>query len=123
MVKFSQILTIFFVLWAVTGCTHPTSGPSLAVEIQQNVDNRSSLSCDDVEAHYRVAQGVRTGLELQKYRKSILRELAGRAAPAMGLGEARTFSGRAAGLLRQELSRRCPQHKVTGKEDIVYIPS
>ena len=119
----SIIKVVFIVAVAVSGCTQSRSGPSLAMEIQQNVDNRATLSCDDVEAHYRVAQGVRAGLDLKRYRGHILRELTGWSAPAMSLSDARTFSAHSAQLLRKELASRCPKHKVTGKEDIVYIPS
>lgn len=109
--------------FVVSGCTQQRRGPPLAKEISQNVANRANLSCDDVEAHYRIAQGVRTALDIAKYRPHILQELPGWSAPAMPLNEARTFSEHSAQLLRDELSSRCPKHRITGREDIVYIPS
>jgi len=114
---------LFVLLLSVAGCAGQRRGPPLALEIQQSVDSRASVSCDDVEANYRIAQGVRTALEIKKFRGHILRELPGWSAPAMPLSEARSFSARSARLLRQELNRRCPGHRITGREDIVYIPS
>ena len=116
-------LVIILSALVVAGCAEQKREAPLAAEIQKNVDTRASLSCDDVEAHYRVAQGVRTALDIPKYRGHILRELPGWSAPAMGLSEARTFSARSAKLLREELTQRCPKHRITGREDIVYIPS
>ncbi len=116
-------LVIVISALVVTGCAEQRRGPPLAAEIQKNVDARASLSCDDAEAHYRVAKGVHTALDIAKYRGHILRELPGWSAPAMSLGEARTFSAHSAKLLREELTRRCPKHRITGREDIVYIPS
>lgn len=114
---------IAFVSLFVAGCAQQSVGLSLSREIGTSVANRASLSCDDVEAYYRIAQGVRTALDIPKYRGHILRELPGWSSPTMKLSDARTFSARSASLLRQELNRRCPKNRITGKEDIVYIPS
>jgi len=117
------LLTFIFIGFFAAGCAEKRRGPPLAEEISKNVANRKNLSCDDVESHYRIAQGVRTALDIPKYRGHILRELPGWSAPTMRLGEARFFSANAAKLLREELTLRCPKHRITGKEDIVYIPS
>jgi len=114
---------LFVLVLGIAGCAEQRRGPPLALEIQQTVDARASVSCDDVEANYRIAQGVRTALDIAKYRGHILRELPGWSAPPMPLSAARAFSARSAKLLRQELNRRCPEHRITGREDIVYIPS
>jgi hypothetical protein len=106
-----------------TACTTQKRGTPLAVDIEQYVATRASGSCDDVEANYRIAQGVRTALDIPKYRGTLLRELPGWSAPTMSLSDARSFSSRSARLLREELSRRCPKNRITGREDIVYIPS
>ncbi len=118
----SHLLVVFISLVAV-GCTAQKRGTPLTVEIEQSVAARANVSCDDVEASYRIAQGVRTALDITKYRGTLLRELPGWSAPTMSLNEARSFSSRAAGILREELTRRCPKNQITGREDIVYIPS
>ena len=116
-------LTIVLTAVIMASCADQRHGPPLADEIQKNVASRASISCDDVEAHYRIAEGVRAGLEIQKYRGHILRELTGWSAPPMKLSEARSFSSQSAQLLRDELKRRCPKNRISGNEDIVYIPS
>lgn len=116
-------LTVVFIGLIVAACAQQRRGPPLAVEIEKYVATRASVSCDDVEAHYRIAQGVRTALDIPKYRGDLLRELPGWSAPTMALSEARLLSERSANLLRDELSRRCPAQRITGREDIVYIPS
>jgi len=116
-------LAVVFIAIFVAGCAAQNRGTPLAVDIENSVAMRASVSCDDVEANYRIAQGVRTALEIPKYRGNILRELPGWSAPTMRLSEARSFSSRSAKLLREELTRRCPKHRITGREDIVYIPS
>ena len=118
-----SLATLLFAGLIVAGCAAQRRGPPLAAEIEKNVANRARISCGDVEAHYRVAQGVRTALDIAKYRRTLLRELPGWSAPAMSLSDARSFSARSARLLREELTRRCPQNRITGREDIVYIPS
>lgn len=105
------------------GCAKPRKITPLAVEIGQSVAARAGASCDDVEANYRIAQGVRTALEIPKYRRHILQELPGWSSPSMKLSEARALSSRSAKLLRDELANRCPKNRITGREDIVYIPS
>jgi len=123
MPRLFHLTLIFSAGLIVAGCAAQRRGPPLAAEIEKNVANRARVSCSDVEAHYRVAQGVRTALEINKYRGTLLRELPGWSAPTMSLSKARSFSARSARLLREELSRRCPQNRITGREDIVYIPS
>jgi len=116
-------LTVVFIASVASACAAQKRGTPLVVEIEQSVAVRASVSCDDVEANYRIAQGVRTALDIAKYRGTLLRELPGWSAPTMSLSQARSFSSRSARLLREELTRRCPQNRVTGREDIVYIPS
>jgi len=119
----SSILAIVFVGLIVTSCAQQRRGQPLALDIEQYVATRASVSCRDVEAHYRIAQGVRTALDIPKYRRKILRELPGWSAPTMDLSEARSLSENSAQLLREELDRRCPENRITGREDIVYIPA
>ncbi len=119
----SSILAIVFVGLIVTSCAQQRRGQPLALDIEQYVATRASVSCGDVEAHYRIAQGVRTALDIPKYRRKILRELPGWSAPTMDLSEARSLSENSAQLLREELDRRCPENRITGREDIVYIPA
>jgi len=119
----SSVLAIVFVGLIVTSCAQQRRGQPLALDIEQYVATRASVSCGDVEAHYRIAQGVRTALDIPKYRRKILRELPGWSAPTMDLSEARSLSENSAQLLREELDRRCPENRITGREDIVYIPA
>ncbi len=114
---------IVVVVGIISGCAEQRRGPPLAQEIDQYVALRATSSCDDIEANYRVAKGVRAALDIKKYRGHVLRELPGWSAAPMKLSDARAFSARSARLLREELTRRCPQHRITGREDIVYIPS
>ena len=118
-----SFLAIILIGLIVAGCAQQRRGQPLALDIEQYVTTRASVSCDDVEAHYRVAQGVRTALDIPKYRKKLLRELPGWSAPTMDLSQARSLSGNSAKLLREELSRRCPKNRIIGREDIVYIPA
>ncbi len=123
MVPHPSFLMIVFIGLVVAGCAQQQRGQPLALDIEQYVATRASVSCGDVEAHYRVAQGVRTALDIPKYRRKLLRELPGWSAPTMDLGEARSMSENSAKLLREELNNRCPKNRITGREDIVYIPA
>lgn len=111
------------IMISLSGCMRKTDNfKPLAPDISAWVSERGTTSCANLEPRYRIAQGVRAALKVPAYKAAVLQELSGPGRPPMDHAKAISFSARSARLLRGEMDRRCPDHKVKGREAIVYIP-
>ena len=119
---FKNIALVWLAAGAVAGCLAGSRAAPLAPDMRKWIDERGRTSCTSLQPRYRIAAGVRTSLGLPRYRAAVLREMSGAGAPAMGYDRALALSGRTAQLLDSEIRRRCPEQRIEGREDIVYVP-
>jgi hypothetical protein len=108
---------------AVSSCTTKSSRTApLAPDLHRWMADRVTASCSALQGQFRIAAGVEASLKAEKYRQPLLRELAGSGNPAMGYDAAATLSSNSANVLDGELRRRCPDHHLKHREDILYVP-
>jgi hypothetical protein len=114
---------VLAVVLAVSSCsTRGTRIAPLAPDLNRWMADRGKASCSALQGQFRIAAGVEASLKVGKYRQPLLRELAGSGNPPMDYDAALSLGANSANVLDAELRRRCPDHHLKHREDIVYVP-